>query len=88
MYISIEDIQKRRDEVADHFAPLHRSVLDAFVYSLESIPPAEVSEVKHGEWIRYPHGSGIYCSLCRHKRRYRDIRDKFCPNCGANMEEE
>ncbi len=40
-----------------------------------------------GEWLRYPHGSGIYCSLCRHKRRYKDIHDKFCPNCGAKMSE-
>lgn len=38
-----------------------------------------------GEWIRYPHNSGIYCSLCKHKRRYRDIHDAFCPNCGAKM---
>lgn len=38
-----------------------------------------------GEWIRYPRGSGIYCSLCKHRRRYRDIHDAFCPNCGAKM---
>ena len=38
-----------------------------------------------GEWIRYPHGSGIYCSLCKHKRRYRDIHDAYFPNCGASM---
>ena len=38
-----------------------------------------------GEWVRYPHGSGIYCSLCKHKRRYRDINDAYCPNCGAKM---
>jgi hypothetical protein len=38
-----------------------------------------------GEWIRYPHNSGIYCSLCKHKRRYRDINDAYCPNCGAKM---
>lgn len=40
---------------------------------------------REGEWIRYPHNSGIYCSLCKHKRRYRDINDPFCPNCGAKM---
>lgn len=38
-----------------------------------------------GEWIKYPHNSGIYCSLCKHKRRYRDIHDAFCPNYGAKM---
>jgi hypothetical protein len=41
-----------------------------------------------GKWVRYPYNSGIYCSLCRHKRRYKDIQDKFCPNCGARMTEE
>lgn len=38
-----------------------------------------------GEWIKYPHNSGIYCSLCKHKRRYRYIHDAYCPNCGAKM---
>ena len=38
-----------------------------------------------GEWVKYPHNSGIYCSLCKHKRRYRDINDAYCPNCGAHM---
>jgi hypothetical protein len=41
-----------------------------------------------GEWIKYPHNSGIYCSLCKHKRRYRDIHDAYCPNCGAKMKGE
>ena len=52
---------------------------------IENTPEADVAEVKHGEWVRYPHGSGIYCSRCRHKRRYRDIHDAYCPHCGAKM---
>lgn len=45
-------------------------------------------KVERGEWIRYPHGSGIYCSRCKRKRRYRDINDSYCPNCGADMRGE
>lgn len=41
-----------------------------------------------GKWVRYPHNSGIYCSICRHKRRYKDINDAYCPNCGARMDEK
>lgn len=44
-----------------------------------------VAEIIHAEWVKYPSGSGIYCSNCRHKRRYKDIHDNFCPKCGANM---
>ena len=47
---------------------------------------ANFVEVEHGRWIKYPHNSGIYCSKCRHKRRYRDIYDNYCPNCGAKMD--
>lgn len=55
---------------------------------VDAMPTADVVEVRHGEWIRYPHGSGIHCSLCRHKRRYKDANDAYCPNCGAKMDGE
>ena len=51
----------------------------------EDLYNAGYRKQKEGEWIRYPHNSGIYCSLCKHKRRYRDIHDAFCPKCGAKM---
>ena len=78
----------------------HRAACDAWVrnattqyddydYSVENCPyhiqTADVAEVRHGEWIKYPHNSGIYCSRCRHKRRYKDANDNYCPNCGADM---
>ena len=46
----------------------------------------DAEEVVHGRWIRYEHGSGIFCSHCHHKRRYRDAHDNYCPNCGAKMD--
>ncbi len=48
---------------------------------------AEFEEVMVGHWEKYPHNSGIYCSLCKKKRRYKDIHDNYCPNCGAKMDE-
>lgn len=58
---------------------------DAVIQQAECIYNAGYRKQTEGEWVRYPHGSGIYCSECRHKRRYRDIHDAYCPNCGARM---
>lgn len=49
-------------------------------------PTIEAEPVRHGDWVKYPHGSGIYCSECHKKRRYKDIHDEYCPNCGAKMD--
>lgn len=53
---------------------------------LKECSTVDAVEVVHGRWIRYPHGSGIYCSECKHKRRYKDEQDNYCPNCGAKMD--
>lgn len=58
------------------------------VTAIRQAPTVEAVEVRHGEWIRYPHGSGIFCTVCKHKRRYKDIRDAYCPGCGAKMDGE
>ena len=90
MYISIEDIQKHRDEIRDNFAPLHRAVIDAFVYSLESIEPAKVEPVKYGKWekrvwiIFDSEKVGFNCSECNTTW---DVPTNYCPNCGAKMKE-
>ena len=59
--------------------------LDSAISQVRKAQKADVAEVRHGEWIKYPHNSGIYCSRCRHKRRYKDANDNYCPNCGADM---
>lgn len=53
---------------------------------INAAPTVDAEPVRHGRWIKYEHGSGIYCSECRHKRRYRDMNDNYCPNCGAKMD--
>ena len=50
-YIERESIIKLSKEIKDNFAPLHRKVIDAFIYNInKNIPTAKVKPVRHGEW--------------------------------------
>ena len=51
---------------------------------LESLPAANVEEVKHGEWIA--HGADYECSKCGKYDSYG--LDPYCCNCGAKMDGE
>ena len=54
----------------------------------ENAPTADVHEVKHGHWIEMNSDMGIYrCSQCR-EIVGAQTRSRFCPNCGAIMDEE
>lgn len=59
---------------------------------LKSIPPAEVEEVRHGEWIWSGMGkeSPPYCSECKRETKwcedYGFIVEDYCPFCGAKMD--
>lgn len=63
---------------------------------IKQAPAADVVEVRHGEWLdaQYTYfGAKRYeCSLCRDdefwKRRYIEIKENYCPNCGAKMDGE
>lgn len=68
-----------------------KAVVD--VEDIESIPTADVEEVKHGEWKH----ECLECSVC--KRNISEIYDadsymaygiedelKYCPYCGAKMD--
>ena len=54
---------------------------------------ADVVEVKHGKWIPVTYtyfGLKRYeCSECKNdeywQKRYLEHKEKFCPNCGADM---
>lgn len=75
MYISIEDIKKYKEEVRDYFAPLHREVINAFVYGLEQKASAST-----GSWILYS-STMMECSNCKKHVPYH--RYKYCPHCGS-----
>lgn len=56
----------------------------------DKIPTADVKEVKHGQWSWYRISEDyIYikfaCSQCHYTNQY---ATEFCPNCGAQMDEE
>ncbi len=51
----------------------------------ESIEPADVVEVVHGEWISLEPCIGLFeCSLCGHKIIRAECN--YCLNCGAKMD--
>ena len=54
-----------------------------WMYHLRT-PTADVTDVRHGEWIKKPHVSKEYkqCSVCKYDFS-RLIPDNYCPNCGA-----
>lgn len=39
---------------------------------LENAPTIDAQPVKHGKWVDYGSGVGMYCSECRHRIRYRN----------------
>ena len=62
---------------------------------LQTIPAADVAEVRHGEWIKNESASAkhvepiFYCSSCRNMEAWGAAeRDEYnyCPNCGAKMD--
>lgn len=61
---------------------------------IDSIPAADVVEVRHGSWHRYSKGSGslngviilsdaFQCTIC--KKSFWNKSD-YCPSCGAKMD--
>ena len=55
---------------------------------LNTIPAADVAEVKHGKWIKptnEPYTMLAKCSVCGFDLGF---ITNFCPNCGADMRGE
>lgn len=57
---------------------------------IDDILPADVAEVKHGEWIKLQNGWECRCSLCGASAMYHidSTPSNYCPNCGADMRGE
>lgn len=53
-------------------------------------PTADVAPVKHGRWIKQENYPGTYskCSECDQRVGGYAPNYKFCPNCGAKMDQE
>ena len=58
-------------------------------HEINSIPSADVVEVRHGRWIVFDpkNAESKECSMCGYlfSRLY---PSNYCPNCGARMDKE
>lgn len=81
------------DELKSAYAPLEgclsartlghmKLIFDALV---DSMPAADVVEVRHGRWIYLGGLDAFECSVCG-RQMVRNIFD-YCPWCGALMDE-
>lgn len=84
-----EAIRKAQDAcIKIVFRVLGRGItqFDAFdiVEKMESVPVADVVEVKHGHWIS---GIDTICSVCGIDNDIYEVEKcSYCPNCGAKMD--
>ena len=63
------------------------SVIDNVFGEIKEIPAADVAPVVHSKWEICCDGYYPYCKHCRNEPQGR-VMTKFCPNCGAKMDEE
>lgn len=80
-YIDRDAVRRAIQEYC--FSP-YEMTPDGIAKVVMNVPPADVEEVRHGEWKKvndkYPR---YVCTSCNHL--YNNIEYKFCPNCGADM---
>ena len=58
----------------------------AFETMVREYPTEYVVPVVHAHWVEETTGFSLYgCSACK---QYEDYKYKYCPNCGAKMDEE
>ena len=50
-------------------------------------PAADAAPVVHAKWIICSDGYYPYCSNCKREPQGREMT-KFCPNCGAKMDDD
>lgn len=55
---------------------------------IELLPAADVEPVRHGRWITVGVNYYTRISQCTNCCAKYDFRSKYCPNCGARMDEE
>lgn len=92
-YIKREDAYRRLTKYYHHTREIQHESLRI---ALNGIPSADVTPVRHGRWIRIDYYRTI-CSVCEVDESdfihgtedwFGCGESKFCPNCGAKMDEE
>ena len=73
---------------------------ESALWKLRHLPSADVVEVKHGRWKEYgvnnDNTHNIACSICGHEIKsrghansvYTELKYRYCPYCGAKMDEK
>lgn len=54
---------------------------------INDVPTADAAPIVHAHWKRTPTSDTLYCSACD-KISESQIETKYCPDCGALMDEE
>lgn len=64
------------------------SKVNAFNLFIDTMPSADVEEVRHGKWIN--DGDCFHCSVCNKSFGFLSEKcvSNFCPHCGAKMDKE
>lgn len=69
---------------------LLRGLVIAILVAQKEVETVDVAEVKHAHWTHIvgydPRDAWVECSRCRTTVKYPGT--KYCPNCGAKMDEE
>lgn len=68
--------------------PVYSDDIKAAIHEVENLPAEDVSLVVHGKWIHDPASCHRvhfwFCSACRGEAVR---KSRYCPSCGAKMEE-
>lgn len=82
----MNDDYVKRSDVHKAFQPKYAPAINrVFAAMIDSVPAADVVEVRHGRWEIRNWGFDYYCcSVCGFEHRY-EGPFAYCPNCGADM---
>lgn len=80
----------RRGEAIEQFEDSTSAIPEKLArIRIESVPAADVVEVRHGRWVDEVYVwqglKSAQCNQCKKKTDYY-IQPKYCPNCGAKMD--
>ena len=80
---TIEDLNASLAQVPPVVANIAQRVLDY----LQKCPPADVTPVKHSDWISTGDGSHTKkCAYCGYSTKENTLTMAYCPGCGAIMD--
>lgn len=88
-YIKREDAIKRFSDIKESGVSFSDAIyLDGVMAVLDTIPAADVREVRRGRWIRDKWPSGTHKMICSECSEWSSKKSRYCPSCGARMDKE